>query len=145
MQTSTGNYKQNANDVISRLKSALNIDSDAALCRLMNMAPANLANWKSRGLLNEKPIIALCYEQQIDLNYIFRGIKSEGLSVLSDKKEDYGGGKKEENPTIKILVEHIAYLQDRLKKSEDLINELNLKLGEARDRIAHLTAQKRTG
>lgn len=101
-----------ASDVISRLKSELKIDTDAELCRLMNISTANLANWKSRGYLNEKPIVAFCVQRQIDLNWILTGTRI-AMSHTND-----GSSHTNNDLLVQTLLKTVDLLEKRIKESE---------------------------
>lgn len=80
-------YTHIVNDVINRLKTALNADSDASLCKLINIAPPVLSNWRRRNSIDYELIITVCELNKLDLNNIFVGIKEK--SVLKEPKTEY--------------------------------------------------------
>lgn len=115
-------YTHKATDVLNRLKSALNIQSDSELCRLMNIPTNTFSNWKQRGQLNEKPIIAFCVRRNIDLNYIFG---PESSDMHTPKIDQAGGHTPPVTPVSDMLVQsllkNISLLEERLAISEATI------------------------
>ncbi len=75
------------NDVLTRLKSALKIDSDVELAALMNIKNNVISNWRSRGRVNHQAIITICELYQIDLNWL---LKSEDAVTVSEPSAKYG-------------------------------------------------------
>ncbi len=69
-------YSHNVNEVISRLKSELNVDSDASLCRVINIGATVLANWRKREQISSSSLITICEDHRLDLNWILTGHKS---------------------------------------------------------------------
>lgn len=83
-------YTHTVNDILTRLKSALNIKSDAELAEVLNIKTNVLGNWKSRNSLDHGAIIRVCEERGIDLNWILKttgivGVASEPLVKYETK------------------------------------------------------------
>lgn len=64
-------YSHNVSEVLNRLKSMLRVDSDAELCRLINIGTNTLANWKKRNSIDHQLIITVCESHKLDLNAVF--------------------------------------------------------------------------
>ncbi len=73
--------------VINRLKTALNASSDAELCRLINIKPPTLVNWRKRESLDHDLILSICEQKQIDLNWLFMG--ADKIDLVSEAKAAY--------------------------------------------------------
>jgi SOS-response transcriptional repressor LexA len=65
----------NVSEVFARLKSALDLPTDAALAELFKVPIRRLQTWRSRNTIPTCNIIALCQEKKLDLNYVW-GLKS---------------------------------------------------------------------
>lgn len=129
-----------ANDIITRLKSALKIKSDAELADVMNITASGLSTWKRRDSVDHNAIIEVCVKNNIDLNGIFVG----SVGVLPTERKESPHVRNKDELLIESLQRNVSLLEDRLKKTEALLDDLQRQLGEARDRISALT-QKRAG
>lgn len=112
-------YTHSVNDLLSRLKSGLNIDNDAQLARLINIAPNTLGNWKARNSVDFPLIITFCVQQGLDVNWILTGIKKE-VETVNEPMAAYGG---DQSLLIASMTRTIALLEDRLAKSEATLKE----------------------
>ncbi|MGJ8667526.1 MAG: helix-turn-helix domain-containing protein [Patiriisocius sp.] len=81
---------QKANKIISRLKSQLNLTKDKDLCLLLDIKHNTLSSWRKRDSLDFNKIIALCEENNLDLNYIFfeDDEDDEEVEKRDDKKDN---------------------------------------------------------
>ncbi len=73
MRTMQDNNTQNAILILTRLKSALNITSDAELASLLDIKNNTLSGWKSRGIADYKAVFALCEQKNIDIDWLITG------------------------------------------------------------------------
>jgi len=67
------NKSQNANNVISRLKSLLKLKTDIQLSEFLNIKPNTISTWKKRNSLDYETIISICDLYELDLNELFLG------------------------------------------------------------------------
>ncbi|MDC7993567.1 helix-turn-helix domain-containing protein [Altibacter sp. HG106] len=79
---------QSASIVIDRIKAELSLTSDKALCKLLEIKANTLSTWKKRDTLDFNKVIALCNENQLNLNYIFFGEEDAGATTVSESKEE---------------------------------------------------------
>lgn len=83
-------YTHNVDDIVSRLKSALNLSSDVELARVLNIKPGVLNNWKTRNSIGDPTaVINLCFLNHLDLNAIFLGKIFKIPSVFSEESTNY--------------------------------------------------------
>lgn len=68
------NSSQNAISVLNRLKSLLNIKTDADLAEFLNVKANTISTWKSRNSVDYQLIISVCELYEIDLNFLFLGV-----------------------------------------------------------------------
>lgn len=108
-------YSHTVNGVINRLKSTLSVDSDAALCKLINISAPVLANWKRRNSLDHGVILTFCEANHLDIQYIFTG-QSFKKDVVSEPKPVY---QKKEGLLPLIPVDAMA---GYFKGESDLLN-----------------------
>ncbi len=64
---------QNANNILIRLKSALNFDTDAELALFLGIKASTISTWKSRNTVDYKRIFAKCKQSEIDLHWLITG------------------------------------------------------------------------
>jgi repressor LexA len=76
-------YSHNVNEVLSRLKSALNADSDIAFCRIVNIGATVLANWRKREKISSSALITICEDHHLDFNWVLTGNKSDTVNEPS--------------------------------------------------------------
>lgn len=135
------NYTHNVSDVISRLKSALKVGSDTDLAKVMNIKPNVLWNWKSRKTADYELIISVCVKNNLNLNWVLSGGEEINNPIVEESPPTY---RSKDELLIASLLKTVNLLEDRLKKTEVLLEEVQNQLKEARDRISALT-QKRAG
>jgi phage repressor protein C with HTH and peptisase S24 domain len=80
----SNNSSQEASAVLDRLKDAYELESDADLARMLEVAPNTVATWRNRGSVPFKRIVAQCDE--VDLNWILRGSRT---AMAQMQEEDY--------------------------------------------------------
>lgn len=90
-----------ANDIITRLKSALKISTDAELARVINTSASNIATWKARNSVDHDGIIAICEQNGINLNDIFYR-EVDKMQRLNEPLSSYKRGKSVGLPLIPI-------------------------------------------
>jgi len=71
--------------LMERLKSALGVNSDAQLSKILNISTSNLSNRKKAGSVPFDLIIPLCISRNISTDWIFRGI---GSPFMNDEQLD---------------------------------------------------------
>ncbi len=83
--------KKSANDVIDRLKTALQLDSDSELCRYLDLNRAALGNWRSRDSVPYTLCVNIAEEHKIDLNWLLTG---EGTMLKGGANDENGSPKR---------------------------------------------------
>lgn len=68
---------QNANDILLRVRELINLKTDKELCNLLEIKHNTLSSWKKRNTLDFPKVIALCEEKNLNLNYVFFGVKEK--------------------------------------------------------------------
>jgi repressor LexA len=68
---------QNANIILTRLKSAIKISSDLQLANALGVKPNTLSGWKTRGIADYETIFAFCEKKGISLDWLISGNKPE--------------------------------------------------------------------
>jgi repressor LexA len=85
-----GESTQNVNLIISRLKSALKIESDKELSDNLGVKPNVISNWKKRGSIDYKLLFAVCESNGISIDSIV-GLKSTDSSqIVNEPEGEYG-------------------------------------------------------
>lgn len=111
--------KKSANDVIDRLKTALQLDSDSELCRHLDLNRAALGNWRSRDSVPYTLCVNVAEENKIDLNWLLTGegtmlkggvagnerFSEEDLQILRMIKRLPPNKKRDEIEDIKIFLQ----------------------------------------
>lgn len=69
----------NSNDILDRLKKALNMRSDAELARFLEVNPSTVATWRVKQSMKFDRIIE--YSRNIDLNWLFKGEETQKKCV----------------------------------------------------------------
>jgi transcriptional regulator with XRE-family HTH domain len=85
------NITQNVNLILTRLKRAVNVNSDRELAEKMGLAGTNVfTNWRERGV-SFKTIVTYCVINQISCDYIFGigSVNHEDKIVISEPLENY--------------------------------------------------------
>lgn len=107
-------FSHTAINILSRLKSALNLHKDGDLAKVINTAQNTISSWKKRDSVDYKVIIAICEKNGLDLAYILTGKEPETPYIVSESSNQYG---KDDEAYYKLLIES---LQMRVKSLESL-------------------------
>lgn len=70
----------NAKDILSRIATALKIESDADLARLFKFHQANLKNWRDRNTIAWSQLYELCKEKGWSFDWLLTG-EGENISI----------------------------------------------------------------
>jgi len=70
----------NMASIILRLKTALEIHTNAELAKHLDVLPKIVSVWKSRNTIPTEKIIGVCLDKGLDLQYILTGLKNGELS-----------------------------------------------------------------
>lgn len=133
-----------------RLKSALKLESDAALARLINITPAAIGVWRVRGSLDHERLIALCNDRRLDLHYIFFGTKQEPPRTTMSHTNGQGSHTSNDLlvqtllKTVQLLELRIAESDKTLQAAEQVLQDKaaqDRQLKEAQDQIIKLQAE----
>jgi phage repressor protein C with HTH and peptisase S24 domain len=79
---------QNAINILSRLKSALNISSDIELAEALKIKQSTLSGWKSRGIADYEAIFTICEEKSISIDSIIHEI-SQIENIVNEPSEKF--------------------------------------------------------
>ena len=81
-----------ANAVLNRLKTLLNIKHDTKLARYFGVESSTVYSWRKRNTLDCKLIMAKFIDH--DYNYIFKGTETNSETAkIKDEQEQYGSPK----------------------------------------------------
>ncbi|MDP2723166.1 MAG: helix-turn-helix domain-containing protein [Bacteroidales bacterium] len=106
-------YTLNVDLFLNRLKSVLNIQTDNDLSIFLKVTPQTISNWRKRKSPKYEIIITKCLQQNVDFNYLMKGI-------APDEQTPY---KRELNQTIAGESKSSFKINDTYMEEE--INKLN--------------------
>ncbi len=99
--------------ILDKLKSLKGFESDKELCSYLNVKPATLSNWKSRGNIDYTLIFTKCVQDSIDLNWLILGSTHNSTVNATGNSNDYE----------KLLIEKERVIQLQQKYIERLERE----------------------
>lgn len=102
----------NMDNVISRLKQDLGMQSDAELAKAIDVLPKMISVWKIRNTIPSEIIAKFCLEKKLDLQYILTGQKDH---VFADK---ISGLKNMTQPEIESIFNEINNLWNYLEQAK---------------------------
>jgi hypothetical protein len=127
----------NFEEVISRLKIAINISNDADLAGRMEMKPNTFSNRKKAGSLPYEEIIRLADSESVNINWLFSGEGPMYRDQLQAPPEDTLSQRQtnllqlfdalDEDQQREILA--TAQKEERLKRMAEQLEDLKKKLG----------------
>lgn len=106
-------YSHNANELITRLKIFYQLDSDAALCKMLGIKPPTLSSWKKRNSLDFALIFARC--KDLDLNAWVHG---PGKSETEKQAPGKAAAERDMVSRIKNLEQGLADIKKYLDELE---------------------------
>lgn len=121
MQTKSSHF---ATSVLTRLKKALNVQTDAELSEILGVKPNTIASWKKRNTMDHLAIVAICEEHGLSLDSIFLNRPPKNYTIHNEQTESLLRGQLS-------LYERIDHLQ-----SEN---------GRLKDKIIHMLEKKSGG
>ncbi|MBD3581314.1 LexA family transcriptional regulator [Flavobacterium selenitireducens] len=113
---------QNANNVISRLKSLLKLKTDIQLSEFLNIKPNTISTWKKRNSLDYETVISICDLYELDLNEIFLDKKSgteiSGATPLITKEVQFQYAAGADRKSLMELVPKFSFPFIDIKNSQ---------------------------
>lgn len=113
---------------ITRLKSVLNIKTNAELATILGVKPQTISNWKSRKSPQYDIIITKCLDIGIDFNYLIKGETSAvtdnkiGTKLDDQKPKYYNRQEADERLEMNLVIfrqsQEIFKLKDTVSKLE---------------------------
>lgn len=98
-------------DVIARLKTSVGVRTDAELARAMEESPKKIGVWKTRNTVPTEELVRFCARNQLDLQYILTGQKTETQPATKDAKFSVF-------PELDLLFKEAGVLWQNLDQSE---------------------------
>ncbi|MCD4678052.1 MAG: helix-turn-helix domain containing protein [Desulfobacula sp.] len=109
------NVKKYFEEVINRIKIALNTDKDTVVAEVLNIQPTAFYNRRKNGSLPLKNIVGWASKKQVSIDWLVTG---EGFMVLTDAEINLAKKNKSASDTsnvTKVIIEH----QDIIRKFKD--------------------------
>lgn len=99
--------------ILDKLKAVKGFESDRDLCAYLDVKPATLSNWKSRGNMDYELIFTKCVQDSIDLNWL----------ILDSSTDSKNQNESEHKYLLDLLAEKERVIQLQQKYIERLEGE----------------------
>jgi hypothetical protein len=128
-----------ANMILDRLKSALEVETDTELAQIFGLQQSSLASWRSRDRLNHRKIIALCNNKGISLDWLygFEQHAPEGISATTPAQQD------ELETENERLNEKVTSLEGRIEGLREALRLMGVQEGGGEDEGAQSSEAER--
>ncbi len=126
-------------EVLGRLKQVVNVKSDTALAKALNLRQSSISTAKSRKQIPPVWLLRVSFEYGISLDWLVYGagpmrrgekvMDNKGTNMLKEKQVEYNNSSKADDPLVKAVIQAAQELGITLDMEDKLIAKLLVKKG----------------